>query len=122
METSEETIDPSKAAIAEGLVQEFVLLVSQRNTALLFERFGTTAKVFEEIIEIWGGWGFDISEWQPPIFGQSHVSDIYQMNDPNVLGVEINLWARGKPQEAILRAHVDFSASPALFDYRCVVS
>jgi len=115
-------VDKSQERMIKEWVREFVLLISQNNVSALSDKFGISNPVFEEIVEALDGYGIEQSEWQSPVFGQSRIENIFQMNDSKTLGVEVNLWARGKPQEPILHAEVNFSTVPPAFYFKYIGS
>jgi len=115
-------MDTSQEHIVKDLVREFIQLISQNNISALSDTFGISTPIFAEIVEALDGYGIEMSEWQPPVFGQGRIENIFQMNDPKTLGVEVNLWAKGKPQEPILHAEVNFSTLPPVFYFKYIGS
>ncbi|RAV11515.1 hypothetical protein [Paenibacillus contaminans] len=115
-------MDSCQENAVKQLVREFVQLICRNDVSALSDKFGIDTQVFEEIIEALGRYGISASELQPPDFDKSQVSDVFQMDDPKLLGVEVNLWAKGKHQEPILHAEVNFATKQPVFHFRYIGS
>ena len=103
-------------------MREFILLISQGDALTLSEKFNINDAAFDEITEILDGYGVEINEWHPPVTDQYRRDSIFQMHEPQVLGVEENFWAKGKPQEPLLHAEVSFSADQPIFRFKYIGS
>lgn len=115
-------MDKSQENTVKELIREFVGHISQHNVSALSSEFGISDAVLKEIAETLKGYGISISQLEAPDFERSRVIDIFQMDDPKALGVEVNLWAKGKCQEPILHAEVSFAATQPAFQFQYIGS
>ena len=116
-----------KTLIVYQLAPEFLSCLESGQVKVLRENFQINDAVLAEIKEALASNAKNSTGWTLPpkdlaFSGTLRVFDIFQMNDPAIVGIESSLWLCGQEEEPIIHAEVEFSAGKAVFQYRYIRS